>query len=93
MKNRYPAIALLAVIIIRQILDGMKPFYGTLAIICSLCELTIMILFFLTIYTVSTNRKKEKMKRQREIEKKEIDVLRKSNEILLHLMHDNHREP
>ena len=34
----------------------------------------------------------EELKRQREIERKEIDMVRKSNEILLHLIQDEHRE-
>lgn len=37
-------------------------------------------------------KKDEELKRQREIEKKEIDMVRKSNEILLHLIQDEHRE-
>ena len=32
------------------------------------------------------------LERQREIERKEIDIVRKSNEILLHLIQDEHRE-
>jgi len=39
-----------------------------------------------------TRKSSKELKHQREIERKEIDVLRKSNEILLHLMHDQHRE-
>lgn len=34
----------------------------------------------------------EELKHQREIEKKEINMVRKSNEILLHLIQDEHRE-
>lgn len=34
----------------------------------------------------------EEQERQREIERKEIDMVRKSNEILLHLIQDEHRE-
>lgn len=34
----------------------------------------------------------KELKHQREIEKKEIDMVRKSNEILLHLIQDEHRE-
>lgn len=37
-------------------------------------------------------KKAEELKRQREIERKEIDMVRKSNEILLHLIQDEHRE-
>lgn len=36
--------------------------------------------------------KAEELERQREIERKEIDMVRKSNEILLHLIQDEHRE-
>ena len=32
------------------------------------------------------------MERQREIERREVDMVRKSNEILLHLIQDEHRE-
>jgi len=34
----------------------------------------------------------EELERQREIERKELDMVRKSNEILLHLIQDEHRE-
>ena len=34
----------------------------------------------------------EELERKREIERKEIDMVRKSNEILLHLIQDEHRE-
>lgn len=34
----------------------------------------------------------EELERQREIERKEINMVRKSNEILLHLIQDEHRE-
>lgn len=39
-----------------------------------------------------SSREAEELKRQREIERKEIDMVRKSNEILLHLIQDEHRE-
>ena len=34
----------------------------------------------------------EELERQREIERKEIEMVRKSNEILLHLIQDEYRE-
>jgi len=34
----------------------------------------------------------EELERQREIERKEIDMVRKSNDILIHLIQDEHRE-
>lgn len=34
----------------------------------------------------------EELERQREAERREIDMVRKSNEILLHLIQDEHRE-
>lgn len=34
----------------------------------------------------------EELEHQREIERREIDMVRKSNEILLHLIQDEHRE-
>ena len=34
----------------------------------------------------------EELERQREIERKEVEMVRKSNEILLHLIQDEHRE-
>ena len=40
----------------------------------------------------TSKQKRQKAKRQREIERKEIDMVRKSNEILLHLIQDEHRE-
>ena len=39
----------------------------------------------------SSNQDKE-LERQREIEQREIKMVRKSNEILLHLIQDEHRE-
>jgi len=36
--------------------------------------------------------KNSKQAKQREIEQKEIDMVRKSNEILLHLIQNEHRE-
>ncbi len=50
------------------------------------------------IITISEKKKTERscqaeeLKRQREIEQKEIDMVRKSNETLLHLIQDQHRE-
>ena len=38
------------------------------------------------------HKKAEELERQREIERREIDMVRKSNEILLHLIQDEHRE-
>ena len=37
-------------------------------------------------------KKAEELKRQREAERREIDMVRKSNDILLHLIQDEHRE-
>lgn len=34
----------------------------------------------------------EELERQREAERREVDMVRKSNEILLHLIQDEHRE-
>ncbi len=39
-----------------------------------------------------SSKEDEELERQREIERKEIDMVRKSNEILLHLIQDEHRE-
>lgn len=40
----------------------------------------------------SSNTRNEEQERQRDIERKEIDMVRKSNEILLHLIQDEHRD-
>ena len=37
-------------------------------------------------------KKAEELQRQREAERREIDMVRKSNDILLHLIQDEHRE-
>lgn len=42
--------------------------------------------------TRRSSKEAEKLERQREIERREIDMVRKSNEILLHLIQDEHRE-
>lgn len=42
--------------------------------------------------TRRSSEEAEKLERQREIERREIDMVRKSNEILLHLIQDEHRE-
>jgi len=92
MKTRYPVIALIAIISIRTILDEIYPLYGPPAIVSSLCEIATVVFLVLTIYTLITNREKKKTERQREIERKEIDMVRKSNDILIHLIQDQHRE-
>jgi len=90
MKTRYPAIALIA-IIIRTILDEIYPLYGPPAIVSSLCEIATVVFLILTIYTLIANRKKKTAEHQREIEQKEINMVRKSNDILIHLIQDEHR--
>jgi len=92
MKTRYPVIALIAIIIIRTILDEMYPLYGPPAIPSLLCEIATVVFLILTIYTLIANRKKKTAECRREIEQKELDMVRKSNEILLHLIQDEHRE-
>lgn len=42
--------------------------------------------------TRRSSREAGELERQREIERKEIDMVRKSNEILLHLIQDEHRQ-
>lgn len=44
----------------------------------------------ISLYITIQNKKGKE--HQREIELKEIDMVRKSNEILLHLIQDEHRE-
>jgi len=92
MKTRYPVIALIAIIVIRTMLDEIYPLYGPPAIVSSLCEIAMVIFLVLTIYTLIANRKKKTAEHQREIEQKEIDMVRKSNDILIHLIQDEHRE-
>lgn len=99
MKARYPALVLLSLIILQSVLDELYPLYGPPSIITSLCEIATVISLILTIYALikklvtrrSSGEAKE-LERQREIERKEIDMVRKSNEILLHLIQDEHRE-
>lgn len=44
------------------------------------------------IKTPQCTEEAEELERQREIERREVDMVRKSNEILLHLIQDEHRE-
>ena len=76
------------------------------ALINDLAELGITICQILLLYIIIRNiiraikgliarrssGEAEELERQREIERKEIDMVRKSNEILLHLIQDEHRE-
>lgn len=39
-----------------------------------------------------SSKEAEELEQQRNIEQKEVDMVRKSNEILLHLIQDEHRE-
>jgi len=70
---------------------------GILTMLIVICPcLTIYLIIrdvFRAIKNLLTRKSSKELEHQREIERKEVDVLRKSNEILLHLMHDNHREP
>lgn len=55
----------------------------------------ICVSLYITVKNLTSRRSSEEteeMKRQREAEQKEIDMVRKSNEILLHLIQDEHRE-
>lgn len=71
---------------------------GTLLLALGLWPIGIPLLVW-GIYRISREAKAqqysgeaEELERQREIERKEIDMVRKSNEILLHLIQDEHRE-
>lgn len=83
MKNR---IIVLWIATIFLFLIGLWP----IALIC------LLIVIALNINEKASARrnsgKAEELKRQREIERREIDMVRKSNEILLHLIQDEHRE-
>lgn len=81
------------------LLDELYPLYGPPSIITSLCEIATVISLILTIYALikkliarRSSGEAEELERQREIERKEIDMVRKSNEVLLHLIQDEHRE-
>lgn len=39
-----------------------------------------------------SSKQAKELEHQREMEHKELDIVRKSNEVLLHLMQDEHRE-
>lgn len=60
----------------------------------ALFTLTLIYSLSWTIIRTVKNRRNssEELERQREIERKEIDMVRKSNEILLHLIQDEYRE-
>ena len=53
---------------------------GLLNLLISVCMIGIL------------HEKNSKQAKQREIERKELDMVRKSNEILLHLIQDEHRK-
>ena len=58
-----------------------------------LAIINLIIAIYITMNESETSKqKRQKAKRQREIERKEIDMVRKSNEILLHLIQDEHRQ-
>ncbi len=99
MKVRYPALILLSLIILQTILDELYPLYGPPTIITSLCEIATIVSLILTIYALIKSKiarrssgEAEELERQREAERREIDMVRKSNDILLHLIQDEHRE-
>lgn len=99
MKARYPALALLLLIILQTVLDELYPLYGPPSIVTSLCEIATIVSLVLTIYALIKSRatrrnsgEAEEIERQREAERREIDMVRKSNDILLHLIQDEHRE-
>ena len=99
MKARYPALVLLALIVFQTALDELYPLYGPPAVITSLCEIATFVFLGLTIYLLIKGRiarrstgEAEELERQREAERREVEMVRKSNEILLHLIQDEHRE-
>ena len=63
---------------------------------CSICHLMLTYIIIRNIVRAIRARRSsgeaEDLERQREIEKKEIEMVRKSNEILLHLIQDEHLE-
>ncbi len=60
--------------------------------------IALLSLLIAIVVTISEKKKTErsyqdeKLEHQREIERKEIDMVRKSNDILIHLIQDQHRE-
>lgn len=99
MKIRYPALILLLLIILQTVLDELYPLYGPPSIITSLCEIATIVSLILTIYalikskiTRRSSRETKELERQREAERREVEMVRKSNEILLHLIQDEHRK-
>lgn len=75
----------------------MKKKYPAILIIISLILFVVDIAppaLLLLIIGISLLRKEasKEQERQREIERKEINMIRKANEILLHLIQDEHRE-
>ena len=76
-----------------EILDAIVPILYVIWIILLGYVIIYNIFRFLKGLTAKQSTEEvEELKRQREIERKEIDMVRKSNEILLHLIQDEHRE-
>lgn len=85
--------SLVSSIPIKSLIDNLLPI-GTTA--CQLLLLYIIIRNIVRavkgLITQRNSGEAEELERQREIERREIEMVRKSNEILLHLIQDEHRE-
>ena len=102
----HPIVGVIALSIIEVIIDNL--IFGETAwfLIHDLLSIAGFICILLFIYIIIRNiiraikgliarrssGEAEELERQREAERREIDMVRKSNEILLHLIQDEHRE-
>lgn len=102
----YPIAGHIFFLILYAINENLVTSIAIKALIKDLAELGITICQILLLYIIIRNivrtikklltrqnsGEAEELERQREIERREIDMVRKSNEILLHLIQEEHRE-
>lgn len=73
--------------------------YDIISLGCSICHLLLTYVIIRNIVRAikrllarRSSGKAKELERQREAERREVEMVRKSNEILLHLIQDEHRE-
>lgn len=102
----HPIIGMIIINIVYRICNNLIVFSKTWMLAMDLLGIATNICWILFVYIITRNiiqaikklttrrstKEAEELEHQREIERKEIDMVRKSNEILLHLIQDEHRE-
>ena len=106
LKFWYPIIGLIIIGAIDTINWGLKLPVSATFLIADLVDWASGVCLIILLYIIIRNivraiksliarrssREAEELERQREAERREIDMVRKSNDILLHLIQDEHRE-